>query len=72
MFIKVPNSSDWKSCAAEIEKFCAADSVVKYLNWRKNTPIFTLNIEDLSPGVYNVIISISNEYSKTNKLVVIH
>ncbi len=45
---------------------------VKFLKWEKNIPIFTLNTEAFSPGIYNISVSINNESSQTNKLVVIH
>ncbi len=47
-------------------------SIVLYLKWEKELPIFTINTEKLKSGVYYVSIHANDEIFQTDKMVVIH
>ena len=50
--------------------FNAIGTLVKSFDVRKDLTIFTMNIEDLNYGVYNVLISDSNGITKIGRLVI--
>ena len=54
-----------------IRVFNPMGTLVKSIELNKNLSIFTMNVEDLNSGVYQVSISDNNGTTKTNHLVII-